>query len=78
MSDKENEKVKKEMERIDAMEMSESESPAWAAEKDAYVVLSRKRQLDVVAVEDRKRKVLNTPYVKLVSSLTRIIAPPNC
>ena len=78
MSDKENEKVKKEMERIDAMEMSEAESPAWAAERDAYVEISRKRQLDVDAVEDRKRKVLETPCVKLVSSLTRFIAPPNC
>lgn len=57
MSDKENEKVKKEMERIDAMGLSDTESSAWAAEKEAFTTMSLKRQADVDAVEDTKRKV---------------------
>lgn len=59
MSDKENEKVKREMEKIDAMGLSDTDSSAWAAEKEAFTRMSLKRQADVNAVEDNKRKVSN-------------------
>ena len=56
-SDKENEKVKKEMARIDAMELSDIESPDWESAKLRYFESSKKRQQDVEAAEDIKRKV---------------------
>ena len=57
VSDKENEKVKKEMEKIDAMELSDIDVLAWAAKKEEHALLSQKRQLAVDAVEESKRKV---------------------
>lgn len=57
ISDKENEKVKKEMVKIDAMGLSDTESPGWAAEKDAFIKTSCKRQADIDQLEDEKRKV---------------------
>ena len=56
-SDKENEKVKKEIARIDAMELSDIESPDWEIAKQRYLESSKKRQRDVEAAEDIKRKV---------------------
>lgn len=56
-SDKENEKVKKEMARIDAMELSDIESPDWETAKQRYRESSEKRQRDVEAAENIKRKV---------------------
>ena len=56
-SDKENEKVKKEMARIDAMDLSDIESPEWESDKQRYLESSQKRQRDVEAAEDIKRKV---------------------
>ena len=57
-SDKENEKVKKEIARIDAMELSDIESPEWESAKKRYLESSQKRQRDVEAAEDIKRKVI--------------------
>ncbi len=56
-SDKENEKVKKEMARIDAMEKSDLESPDFEDDKQKHAQASQKRQRDVEAIEDIKRKV---------------------
>jgi len=56
-SDKENEKVKKEMARIDLMETSDLESPDFEDAKQKHVQVSQKRQRDVEAAEDIKRKV---------------------
>ena len=58
-SDKENEKVKKEIERINAMELSDIESPEWVSAKQRYIESSQKRQRDVEAAEDIKRKVIS-------------------
>ena len=55
--DKENEKVRKEMAKIDAMELSDIESPEWAAAKQKHVETSQKRQRDVETIENVKRKV---------------------
>ncbi len=57
MSDKENGRVKKEMAKIDAMELSDLESSKWATEKQDYVQLSQKRYLDIENTENVKRKV---------------------
>ena len=48
-SDKENEKVKKEMARIDAMVLSDIGSPDWETAKQRYLESSQKRQQDVEA-----------------------------
>ena len=58
-SDKENEKVRKEMDRIDAMELSDIESTEWESAKQRYLESSQKRQRDVEAAEDIKRKVIS-------------------
>ena len=56
-SDKENEKVRKEIARIDAMELSDIDSPEWELARQQHIQASQKRQRDVEAVEDVKRKV---------------------
>ena len=56
-SDNENEKVRKEMAKIDAMEMSDIESPKWAKAKENHVRSSQKRYLEVENAENGRRKV---------------------
>ena len=55
--EKENEKVKKEMARIDAMELSDLESLEFEAAKQRHVRSAQKRQHDVEEAESIKRKV---------------------
>ncbi|KAL8951506.1 MAG: hypothetical protein Q9222_002533, partial [Ikaeria aurantiellina] len=55
-SDKENDRIQKEIKRIDAMELSDIESPDWSAAKQDYAKLSSKRLLEVEGVENNKRK----------------------
>lgn len=80
MSDKENEKVKKEMEKIDAMELSDAELSAWAAEREAYIATSLKRQVDVDAEEERRRKVrqhcLSSTHVSSLTIPCSAAGPP--
>lgn len=56
-SEKENEKVKAEMAKIDAMEMSDIDSPAWDDAKQKYQTMKRKRQEELEKAESMKRKV---------------------
>lgn len=56
-SDKENEKVKKEMAKIDAMPLSPIELPEYEADKQKHAKSSQKRQRDVENGEEAKRKV---------------------
>lgn len=56
-SDKENEKVRKEMAKIDAMELSEIETPKWTPAKVNHARSSQKRYLDVEDAESGRRKV---------------------
>lgn len=56
-SDKENEKVRKEMAKIDAMELSDIESPKWATAKNDHVLSTQKRYLEVEEAENGRRKV---------------------
>ncbi len=56
-SDKENERVKKEMARIDALETSDLESPEFGDAKQKHDQTSQKRQRDLEITEDIKRKV---------------------
>ena len=56
-SERDNERVRKEMAKIDAMELSDVESPKWTTVKENYELLSRKRYLDIEDIEDVKRKV---------------------
>lgn len=55
--EKDNQRVKKELAKIDAMELSDLESPKWVAAKENYVIASRKRYLDIEEAENAKRKV---------------------
>lgn len=56
-SDKENEKVRKELAKIDAMELSDIESPKWMVAKENHARSSQKRYLDVENAENGRRKV---------------------
>lgn len=56
-SDKENEKVRKEMAKIDATPPSPIDSPEWEADKQKHAKSSQKRQRDVENGEEIKRKV---------------------
>lgn len=56
-AEKENEKVRKEMAKIDAMALSDIESPKWASAKEKHVLSSQKRYLDIEEEETGRRKV---------------------
>ena len=56
-SDKENEKIKKEMAKIDATPLSPIDLPEYEAEKQKHAKYSQKRQRDVENGEEVKRKV---------------------
>lgn len=56
-SDKENEKVKKEMVKIDATPLSPIDLPEYEADKQKHAKSSQKRQRDVENGEEIKRKV---------------------
>lgn len=56
-SDKENERIEKEIARIDAMELSDIDSPDWTPAKQDFVRQSNKRLIEVQQTEDNKRKV---------------------
>lgn len=70
LSDKENEKVKTEMGRIDAIRLVDIEGPAWAVKKEEYALLNHKRQVDVDSVEESKRKVSVIPACRHFDRLT--------
>lgn len=79
LSDKENEKVKKEMAKIDAMELSDIESPKWATKKQDYAQLSQKRFLDIEGAENIKRKVSCHLFTRAHEPKTKVVpAPSNC
>ena len=54
---RDNLRVKKELAKIDAMELSDIESPKWAAAKENYALSSRNRYRAIEAEESSKRKV---------------------
>lgn len=56
-AERESEKVRKELARIEAMDLSDIESPRWAVEKEKYARASNKRYLDVEESENTRRKV---------------------
>ena len=77
-SDKENERIQKEIAKIDAMELSDIESPEWMEAKENFVRSSQKRQLEVESIEDGKRKVRqDMRELKNVIELTATTAPPH-
>lgn len=57
-SGRDNERVKKEMAKIDAMELSDIDSPSWATAKKNYAMWCRKRFVEIEEIEDNKRKVM--------------------
>ncbi|KAL8926749.1 MAG: hypothetical protein Q9208_002823 [Pyrenodesmia sp. 3 TL-2023] len=59
ISDKENERIRKELAKIDAMELSEIDSHEWDATKQDFIRASKKRLLDIGNEEDIKRKKLS-------------------
>ena len=56
-SDKENERIKKEMAKIDAMPLSPIDLPGYEADKQKHTTSSQKRKRDVEDREEVKRKV---------------------
>ncbi|KAF6241740.1 hypothetical protein HO173_000452 [Letharia columbiana] len=66
-SDKENEKVKKEMAKIDATPLSPIELPEYEADKQKHAKSSQKRQRDVENGEEVKRKRRRTAASRTVS-----------
>ena len=64
-SNKENEKVRKEMAKIDAMELSDIESPKWASAKESHARSSQKRYREVEDAENDRRKVSEPNRVDL-------------
>ena len=59
-SDKENESVQQALAEINAMDLSDIETPDWATERERYRQLSQKRQITVGEGEASKRKVCHT------------------
>lgn len=62
MSDKENHRIEQELVRIDAMELSDIESPEWAIAKQDFARSRKKRLLDLEKAEDSKCKVSHQTY----------------
>ncbi|KAL8820904.1 MAG: hypothetical protein Q9191_007419 [Dirinaria sp. TL-2023a] len=71
-SDKENEKVKREIERLDAMELCDIDSSTLAAKKEEHALIGQKRQLNVDSIEDSKRKRRRIAFAK---AMTVRVAP---
>lgn len=67
-SNKENEKVRKEMAKIDAMELSDIESPKWATAKENHARSSQKRYLEVEDAENGRRKRRRTATAKAAAA----------
>lgn len=59
LSDKENDRIQKELARIDAMELSDADSPEWTMAKEDFLIMNNKRLLTVNEAEASKRKVCN-------------------
>ncbi|KAL8716039.1 MAG: hypothetical protein Q9225_006279 [Loekoesia sp. 1 TL-2023] len=56
MSDKENDRVQKELARIDAMELSDIDSSEWAVVKQDFLRSNNKRLIEIENAEASKRK----------------------
>ena len=56
-SDKENEKIQKEVDRIDAMTLSDVEAPGWEESRNNYEQVHHERQNFVNGMEKAKRRV---------------------
>lgn len=56
------------MAKIDAMELSDMESPNWATKKEGYAQLIQKRYMEIENAENVKRKVRVAP----IRSILRI------
>ncbi|KAL9634113.1 MAG: hypothetical protein Q9204_003128 [Flavoplaca sp. TL-2023a] len=67
VSDKEIERIDREMAKIDALELSDVDSPDWATAKQEYARQSCKRLIDVQQIEDNKRKRRRTVTSKKYS-----------
>ena len=71
LSEKENEQVKAEMAKIEAMDWSDLETPEYDAAKLVFTQSRTKRQLDVEAAELPKRKV--RPHLNTFNLLSRVL-----
>lgn len=78
VSDKENERIEKEIARIDAMELSDIDSPDWATAKQDFVRQCNKRLIGLQQAEDNKRKVSDqTVQSQTCGRLTPVTASSN-
>lgn len=72
VSDKEIERIDREIAKIDALELSDVDSPDWATAKQEYARQSGKRLIDVQQIENNKRKVSDWTFQKSDSPHTHI------
>lgn len=56
MSDKENERIRKELAKIDTTELSDIDTPEWEITKQDFIRASKKRLLEIGKDEESKRK----------------------
>lgn len=57
LSDRENERINRAMEKIDAMDKSDVEAPGFEDEWERYIMKGKKRTLNTEKLEAQKRKV---------------------
>lgn len=62
-AEKESEKVRKEIAKIDALALSDIESPKWATAKENHVLSAHKRYADIENAETGRRKVSKSDSV---------------
>ena len=67
VSAKDNEKVQKEMAKIDALDLSDADSPEFEGARRLHAHMSSKREQDVEATENVKRKRRRTATAKATS-----------
>ncbi|KAI4177743.1 MAG: hypothetical protein LQ343_000207 [Gyalolechia ehrenbergii] len=70
VSDKENDRIQKELARIDAMELSDVDSSEWTMAKQDFLMLNNKRLLTVDEAEANKRKRRRMTTSKKLSEQT--------
>lgn len=78
MSEKDNERVRKELAKIDATELSDIDTPEWEMAKQDFIRYSKKRLLEVGKSEENKRKVRDQfMRAEYVPHLMSLVAPPD-
>lgn len=70
---KDNEKIQKALADIDAMDLSDIESPTWVPAKQEHTQRGQKRALEVEEAEATKRKVSYSIYLSMLTVLIKLL-----